>query len=142
MLQTVIDLEREPASVWERIFGTDKLLLVASGEVVAGFDLAQVDSADIAVQGDSVTISLPPPEIMYTKIDNDETYVYVRTTGLFQKPDPSIESEARQLAERAMLERALEGEIMQQAELNGRLQLEAFLRSIGFTEIEIVTAGD
>jgi len=142
MLQTVIDLQREPTSIWGRIFGTDKLLLVASGEVVAGFDLALLSSADITVQGDSVTISLPPPEILYTKVDNDETYVYVRTTGLFQKPDPSIEGEARQLAERAMLERALEGEIMQQAEMNGRLHLEGFLRSLGFTEIEIVVAGD
>ena len=39
MMQTVIDLEREPTNIWGQVFGTDELLLVASGEVVAGFDL-------------------------------------------------------------------------------------------------------
>jgi hypothetical protein len=139
MLQTVIDLERQPTTLWEQIFGTDKLLLIANGEVVAGFDLGQVEQADIVVHGDDVMIILPAPQILYSKIDNDETYVYERTTGLFRDPDPRIESEARQLAEQAMLDRALEGEILRQAEANGRLQIEAFLRSLGFTEIVIVT---
>ena len=142
LLETVIDLEREPANIWEQIFGTDKLLLVAAGEVVAGFDLTQVDQADITVQGNNVMLILPPPEILYTKVDNERTYVYERTTGLFRTPDPRIESEARQLAEKAMLDRALDGEILLQTEANGRLQLEAFLRSLGFTEIVIIVQSD
>lgn len=142
ILQTVIDLEREPTNIWEQIFGTDKLLLVAGGEIVAGFDLARVEKADITVQGDNVIILLPAPEILYTKIDNDQTYVYERTTGLFREPDPRIEGEARQLAERAMLARALEGEILRQAEASGRLQIEALLRSLGFTEVTIVVQSE
>jgi hypothetical protein len=37
-----------------------------------------------------------------------------------------------------MRDRALEGEILEQAEANGRMYLEAFLRALGFTNIEIV----
>jgi hypothetical protein len=138
MMQTVIDLEREPANIWEQVFGTDELLLVASGEVVAGFDLSRIREQDITVRGDHVTMVLPPPEILYSRVDNEETYVYERNTGLFRKPDPRIESEARQLAEQAMLERAQQGDILRQAEANGRLQVEALLRSLGFTEILLV----
>ena len=138
MMQTVIDLEREPANVWEEFLGTDKLLLVAGGEVVAGFDLTQVQETDTIVSGDRVTIVLPPPQILYSKVDNDLTYVYERTTGLFRSPDVRIESEARQLAEQAMIDRALEGQILSQAEANGRRQLEALLRSLGFTEVLIL----
>jgi len=137
LLQTVIDLEREPTNVWERVLGTDKLLLVASGEVVAGFDLARIEPNDILVSGERVRIVLPPPEILYSKVDNDRTYVYERATGLFRAPDPRIESEARQLAERSMIERALEGGILEHAEQNGRTYLEAFLRSLGFEEIDL-----
>lgn len=138
MLQTVVDLERHPANVWERVFGTDKLLLIASGEVVAGFDLTQMTRADVTVRGDHVTLVVPAPEILYSKIDNDRTYVYERTSGLFRQPDPQLEGEARALAEQAMRERALEGEILEQAETNGRTYLEAFLRALGFTDVEIV----
>lgn len=142
LLQTVIDLEREPTNVWERVLGTDKLLLVASGEVVAGFDLGRIQPGDIVVTGERVSIDLPPPEILYSKVDNERTYVYERATGLFRVPDPRIESEARQLAERAMVGRALEGEILEHAEQNGRMYLEGFLRSLGFEEITIVVRGE
>lgn len=138
MMQTVIDLEREPANVWGQVFGTDELLLVASGEVVAGFDLARIKEQDITVQGDHITMLLPPPEILYSRVDNQETYVYERKTGLFRKPDPRIETEARQLAEQAMVERAHRGEILRQAENNGRLQVEGLLRSLGFTDITLI----
>lgn len=138
MMQTVIDLEREPTNIWGQVFGTDELLLVASGEVVAGFDLAKVQEKDITVRGDSVTMVLPPPEILYSRMDNQETYVYERNTGLFRKPDPRIETEARQLAEQAMVERAHRGQILGQAETNGRLQIEALLRSLGFTDVLLI----
>jgi hypothetical protein len=138
MMQTVIDLEREPTNIWGQVFGTDELLLVASGEVVAGFDLAKVREQDITARGDHVTMVLPPPEILYTRVDNQETYVYERNTGLFRKPDPRIETEARQLAEQAMTERAQRGQILRQAETNGRLQVEGLLRSLGFTDVLLI----
>jgi hypothetical protein len=142
MMQTVIDLEREPTNIWGQVFGTDELLLVASGDVVAGFDLAEVREQDITVRGDHVTMVLPPPEILYSRVDNEETYVYERKTGLFRKPDPRIETEARQLAEQAMIQRAEEGQILRQAETNGRLQVEALLRSLGFTDVLLIVRTD
>jgi hypothetical protein len=138
LLQTVIDLKREPANVWGQIFGTDELLLIASGEVVAGFDLSKVSENDITVRGDHVTMVLPPAEILYSRVDNDETYVYERNTGLFRKPDPRIESEARRLAEQAMIDRAQRGEILRRAENNGQLQIEALLRALGFADVLLV----
>src|SRR5512139_1993236 len=63
VMQTVVDLERQPNNIWERLCGTDKLLLIAGGEAVAGFDLAKVRPADLVVSGRSITLTLPPPEI-------------------------------------------------------------------------------
>ena len=138
MLSTIIDLKREPVNVWEEIFGADSLLLLAEGEVVAGIDMTQVNKQDIVVRGDHVSITLPAPAILYSKLDNNRTYVYERMTGLLRKPDIELEGEARQLAEQAMIDRALQGEILKQAEANARMQIEAFLRVLGFTDIVIV----
>ncbi len=142
MLSTVIDLKREPANLWEELFGADSLLLIAEGEVVAGIDMTQIARQDIIIHGDQVTITLPPPEILYTKIDNERTHVYERTTGLFRKPDKTLEGEARQLAEQSMLTRAIEGEILEQAEANARMQIDAFLRALGFTDIVIIVRSE
>jgi hypothetical protein len=137
-MQTIVDLEKEPSGIWQQAFGTDKLLLVAEGEVVAGFDLTEVEESDIVVQGTAVSLILPPSEILYSKVDNDKTYVYERETGLFVKPDPDLEAEARRLAEKRMVNWAQDRQILTKAEEFGTFHLESFLRSLGFTEIKIL----
>jgi len=136
MMQTLVQLEDEPGNFLERISG-DKLLLVAEGEVVAGFDLTQVREGDIVVQGISVTLMLPPPEILYSRVDNDRTYVYERETGLLRRPDPDLETQARRMAEQELIRWALDRDILAEAEEFGVFYLENFLRSLGFTKIEI-----
>jgi hypothetical protein len=136
-MRTVIDLENEPTNLWQQVFGSDSLMLMAEGEVVAGFDLDKVNKEDIIVEGTTVQITLPAPEILYSRIDNERTYVYERKTGLFVPPDQSLESRARQLAEEALTNWAIERDIFTAAEDAGRLQVENLLRSLGFTQIEI-----
>lgn len=137
-MRTVVDLENDPSNLWQQVFGTDKLLLMAEGEVVAGFDLQKVDSKkDVRVRGSSVKITLPPAEILYSRIDNQKTYVYERKTGLLVPPDPTLEGRARLLAEKNLVEWAEQRGIYQKAETSGRVYLENFLRSLGFTEITI-----
>lgn len=136
VMQTIVEVKDEASNVIEEISG-DKLLLIAEGEVVAGFDLQKVQSSDIVVQGTSVSIILPPPEILYSRVDNDKTYVYGRETGLLRRPDPDLETKARRLAEERLVNWALEREILVQAEEYGKFYLENFLRSLGLVEIEI-----
>jgi hypothetical protein len=136
-MRTIIDLENEPANLWQRLVGSDKLLLIAEGEVVAGFDLEKMTEDNIVAEGDRVEVTLPAPEILYSRIDNERTYVYERETGLLVKPDKTLESRARQLAEEALIKWAAERGIYDKAETAGRLRLENLLRSLGFTEIVI-----
>lgn len=137
VMQVVIDLEREPNNLWQQAFGTDKLLLVAEGQVVAGFDLTKIETSDIDVRGTSVSLKLPPPEILFHGVDEDETYVYERTTGFLVSPDETIETEARRLAQQAVLDWALEHQAFEKAEEFGVFYLDTFLRSLGFTEVHI-----
>jgi hypothetical protein len=137
VMQVIIDLEKEPNNLWQRAFGTDKLLLVAEGQVVMGFDLTKVEADDIVVRGTSVSLILPPPEILYKGVDEDKTYVYERKTGLLRKPDPDLETEARRLAQGAIVDWSLEHQAFEKAEEFGALYLDAFLRSLGFTDVQI-----
>jgi len=139
VMQVIIDLEDQPGDIWEQIAGIDKLLLIATGEVVAGFDMRQVTPSNILVRGDKVTITLPQPKIFYSRVDNEKTYIYERQAGLLRRPDPNLETEARRLAERALLEWAKDHQIIAKAEEMGRLYLDSFLRALGFTDITITT---
>jgi len=137
LIQTVVDLERDPDTFWERLCGSDKLLLVAGGEVHAGFDLAKVGPGDLRVSGRSVSIALPPPEVFEYFVKEDQTQVYMRTTGLLCRADPTLETEARRLAEQRLLDYALAQGILGRAQQAGLTQLEGLLRGLGFEQVEL-----
>jgi hypothetical protein len=138
VVQTVVDLAREPSNIWERICGSDQLLLVAGGEVIAGFDLSKVGPGDLQVSGKSLKLALPPPEVFSYFVREDQTYVYQRNTGLLCRPDPSLETQARRQAEQRLLDYAMAQGILQRSEKAGLTQLQAFFRDLGFEQVELV----
>jgi hypothetical protein len=135
-MRDIVRVEDEPSGLLERL-SRDRLMLIAEGEVVAGFDLAKVTEDDIVVLGTRVLIFLPPPEILYSRIDNEGTYVYERETGILRRPDPDLETTARRLAEAQLTSWALERDILDQAEKTGVIYMENFLRSLGFTQVSV-----
>lgn len=135
-MRDIVRIEDEPSGLLERL-SRDRLMLIAEGEVVAGFDLSKVTEDDIVVLGTTVLIFLPPPEILYSRIDNEKTFVYERETGLLRRPDPDLETTARRLAEAQLVSWALERDILDKAEETGIVYLENFLRSLGFTQVRV-----
>ena len=120
-----------------RFLAGDRLLLVVHGEVVGGINLAALRPSDVAVQGQKVTIHLPAAEVFSTRIDNAKTKVYSRDTGLFSSPDPNLESEVREEAERQLQQAALQDGILKTAEDNARSTVTGMLQGFGFHEVEI-----
>ena len=84
-----------------------------------------------------MSIHLPPAEILSTRIDNVRTRVYSRDTGLFTSPDPNLESEVREEAERQLRQAALQDGILKVAADNARSTISGMLKGFGFREVDI-----
>lgn len=115
----------------------DRVLLVVHGEVVGGIDLANLQPGDVVLHGQKVSIHLPPATVLSTRIDNAKTRVYSRDTGLFSSPDPNLESEVREEAERQLLQAALQDGVLKTAAENARSTISGMLEGFGFREVEI-----
>jgi len=115
----------------------DRLLLVVHGEVIGGINLAGLQPVDVQVQAQKVSIHLPPAEVFVTRIDNARTRVYSRDTGLFSSPDPNLESEVREEAERQLQQAALQDGILKIAAENARNTISSMLKGFGFHEVDI-----
>ncbi len=121
------------------LFG-DRLLLVAHGEVIAGVDLSRIQDGDITVTNDDrVIVVMPPAEIFVVTLDNDQSYVYDRDTGVLGL-NQDLETLARQAAEDEILNAALEDGILQTADANARAYLTQLITAFGFQEVIFVTA--
>jgi len=114
----------------------DRLLLIVHGEVIGGVDLSKLQPGDASIHGRKVAVHLPPSEILVVRIDNSKTRVYSRDTGLFSSPDPNLESEVRQEAEKQLQAAAQQDGILKTAEQNARDALTVILKGLGFDQVE------
>src|SRR5690606_17059396 len=60
----------------------DRLLLVATGQVIAGVDLHRMQESDVQVVDTTVYITMPDAELYVDTQDNVERFDYARRTGI------------------------------------------------------------
>jgi hypothetical protein len=137
-LSAEITNERVPDDFRAELGIKEELLLLAYGEVAAGFDLSKMDEGDIWVDGTRIQLTLPPAEILYSRLDNERTRVIYYNKSIFVQRDVSMEGDARAEAEQAIREAALQSDILDHAERYGELFFSNWLRSMGFTEVQVV----
>ena len=123
--------------VFGPLFG-DRLLFVAQGYVIAGIDLTNLSSEDLWLEDETLNVKLPKAEVFVATLNNDQSYIYDRETGILRKSDPDLETSARQAAEKEIVSAALEDGILIQAELNAITYLERLFNTLGYQKVEFV----
>ncbi len=113
----------------------DRLLLVAHGIVIAGIDLEKLTPEDMWLEGSVLNIRLPESEVFFATLDNEKTYIYERDTGLLRGPNPDLETLARQAAEKAIGEAALEDGILETARINAESYLIRLFLDLGYSDV-------
>jgi hypothetical protein len=123
------------------LFG-DRLLFVAHGTVIAGVDLEKLTPDDLRVEDGVLYVTLPEAEIFIASLDNEDSYIYERDTGLFTRGNQLLETEARQAAEEEILNAAIEDGILDQATINAQSYLLRLFLNLGFPDVIFETALD
>jgi hypothetical protein len=134
--ESVIITRESGGTELERILVGEKVLLVAAGDVEAGVDLEDLGRDDVRVNGETVTIRLPDPEVLSVSLDEDATRVYDRDFGILNaRPDDDLAEEARAAAVGEIEQAARDEEILAQAERNAENGIRAFVTSLGFEDV-------
>ena len=139
-IETVVEATSGTDGVFTR---GEKLLLIAHGTVVVGFDLAKLTTSDVTVSpdGKTVTITLPPVEIFSSGLDEGKTRVYSRNNGtiiVFPKgADPNLETAARRQGLEQITQSACEDGIARRATQDGTEAMRDLLTIAGFTSVQV-----
>jgi hypothetical protein len=118
-----------------KTFVGDKLLFIAHGTVIAGVDLSKLTLDHIQERDGGLVLSLPEPEIFIASLDNEQSYIYDRQTGIFTKGNPQLETEVRRAAEKEIEAAALQDGILKLAKQNAISYLKNFLRDLGYDHV-------
>ncbi|HVT43140.1 MAG TPA: DUF4230 domain-containing protein [Thermoanaerobaculia bacterium] len=114
----------------------DSITFLAVGDVIAGIDLSQITREDVYLDREGVLVmKLPLPEILVTRLDNKESKVITRDTGMLRRADVNLESRLRQQAESSVRDEALRKGILPLAATNAEVKLSGFLNTVGFQRV-------
>ena len=139
-LDTVVEGSRSSAVLPDVLAG-DKILLVVHGQSIAGVNLGKLRPEDVRIDasagGRSIHVTLPPSEVFVTAIDNRQTRVYSRQTGLLVPVDQNLESETRARAQGQLERAALADGILDAARKNARATVTTLLAGLGFQQVDV-----
>ncbi|WP_437671297.1 DUF4230 domain-containing protein [Sorangium sp. So ce131] len=138
-VEKVVDLADRQSRLFGLVQATDAMLLVAVGHVTIGVDLSRLAEDDIEMDPETgvARLTLPAPEVFSTRLDEDETYVYTRTTSLLARRNEQLEARARKEATAAIEKAALEGNVMARARAQAERQITALATQLGAKRVEI-----
>lgn len=130
--------------IGEFVIAETKLLYIARGEVRAGIDLTQLTPTDVTIApGDdgTITINLPQPQILDSKVDVNNSQVYHYDRGLLGL-GPDVAPELQTMAQRETLNKivlnACDIGILNQANERAVLSLTNLLTATGHGNLDIV----
>jgi hypothetical protein len=116
--------------------GGDELTFLATGDVIAGIDLSLLKQEDIRRDLDgTIVVRLPASQVLVTRLDNRESHVINRKTGLFRRADMNMEGRARQYAETGIRNEAVNKGILTLASQNAEVKVAELLHMFGVQKV-------
>ena len=118
--------------------GDNRVLMIAHGVVKAGVDLERLKPEDIEVLEKKVKIKLPAAQIMDCYLDDKQTQVIERSTGLLRTFDKDLEQTARKIAVDDVRRGARAAGILKDADERAQAQVGKLFQQMGL-EVEFIS---
>ena len=138
-VEKVIDLSDRQSRLFGLVEASDAILLVAAGDVTIGVDLGKLGEGDVSLdpQTGTARMRLPEPEILSSRLDEANTYVYTRKTDILARRNEALETKARQEALAAIEKAGRDADVLGRARRQAERQLTSLATQLGAKQVEV-----
>lgn len=138
-VEKVIDVRDHQKRLGGLLDADDALLFVAAGDVVLGVDFTKIGEDDVRADRatGTVHITLPPPEVLSTRLDEARSFVHSRSTDLLATRNEALESAARKDALAAFEAAGREPHALELARRSAETHVRAFARTLGTRDVVV-----
>lgn len=117
-------------------FGDRKILLSCKATVKAGVNLNSIKEGDIEVEGNKITIQLPPPEIVSFEMNPDLIRTEMTDVNGFRSDFSQVDkSKVLQKGEESIRKDLQKLHILDEAEQNAKIFIIDFYKNLGFEQV-------
>ena len=133
VMEKVVILEDPPQNPVRRLLPDEtRVILVAHGIVKAGVDLGLMKPGDLRLSGKTITVTLPPAQIVDAYLDEKQTQVVEHNTSFLRYFNKDLEHNARQDAIEDIRRAARTSGILKDADERARLELKNLFGQLGY----------
>ncbi len=111
-----------------------QLVLIGRGKILIGTDLALLTDSSVSIKNDTVSIHLPPVQILDAILNPSDFETFVEKGPWSNEEVILVKAKAR----RKMIEHALQQNILPKADAKAKTIIENFLRSMGYKEVHFL----
>jgi hypothetical protein len=133
---SLVTSEREMPGILAALYG-EKQVMVAVGQVYGGIDLSKITADQVTVDGNTIIIKLPAPVLQACFLNEQDSYVVSRDTGIFANNAPTLDTDARRYAIHQFRDNALEGGILTEVQGNAQQVVADLIRATGDPDTEV-----
>lgn len=124
------------AGLRNRMLG-EELVMDVGVRIVAGVNLKHLGEDDVRIDGNRVSITLPPTKVLMVYVDESLTRVVERKKGWLSSHDISLMDAARREAMDAMVTAAIDKGLFQRAGQQAAATVAALARGLGVENISV-----
>jgi hypothetical protein len=118
-------------------FKGEELVMDVGVRVVAGVNLKHLREEDVRVSGKSVEITLPPTKVLMVYVDESLTRVVSHRAGWLSARDINLLDSARREAMDALVNAAIEKDLLEKASEQAATAIAAIARGLGFEDVRV-----
>jgi len=111
-----------------------RLIFIAKGEVISGFDLSDLSEKSIIRREKSIVVKLPPARILDVIINPSGFETFIEEGEITFEESKKFHEDARRIFDRNAREKG----ILKNSAEQGRQMLEKFFRLLGFETVDII----
>ena len=113
----------------------DRMVLVVKGKVMVGTELAQIGDRQVFIEGDSVSLQVPPARILDIIVNPSDTETFIEEGDWTPAEVNALKGKAKE----KLKMRATEKGLLKKADEQSLLVISNFLRLLGYKKIRVVT---
>ena len=115
----------------------DQIVIVASGNVRAGFDLSKLTEQDVQVQDSVLTVRIPKAEIFEVIVNPSGFDIYIEEGSWSHEQVTNVENKAM----KRLREDAIRDDLLEKATDLGVAKLQELFKTFGFREVVVTVKG-
>ncbi|BCX06110.1 MAG: hypothetical protein KatS3mg053_4048 [Candidatus Roseilinea sp.] len=115
----------------------EELVMDVGVRVVAGVNLKHLRDEDVRVSGNTVEITLPPTKVLMVYVDESLTRVVSHKAGWFTGRDITLMDAARRDAMEALVNAAIEKDLLEKAGAQAAAAVAGLARGLGFEQVTV-----